>query len=67
MEPLEFAKQHIARIQQDMEQMHDRHAKLTRDMEKNYKLIEQETEEYYIEFIQKWRELAKSKIKHYRR
>lgn len=50
-----------------MEKMHEWHAKLIRDLDINYKLIEQETEEYYIEFLQKWRELAKSKIKQYRR
>ena len=38
-----------------------------REMDTNYKLIEQETQEYYIEFLQKWRELAKNKISQYRR
>lgn len=30
-----------------------------REMDENYKLIEQETQEYYIEFLQKWKEVAK--------
>lgn len=38
-----------------------------REMDTNYKLIEQETQDYYIEFLQKWRELAKNKISQYRR
>jgi hypothetical protein len=38
-----------------------------REMDSNYKLIEQETQDYYIEFLQKWRELARSKISQYKR
>ena len=34
-----------------MELMHERHAKLMRDMDINYKSIEQETQDYYIEFL----------------
>jgi hypothetical protein len=47
--------------------MHERHVNLMREMDTNYKLIEQETQDYYIEFLQKWRELAKNKISQYRR
>ena len=36
-------------------------------MDENYKLIEQETQEYYIEFLQKWKEVAKNKITQYRK
>ena len=60
--PLEFAKAHISRIEDDMTRMHERHVNLMKEMDTNYKLIEQETQEYYIEFLQKWRELAKTKI-----
>ena len=42
--------------------MHERHVKLMREMDENYKLIESETQEYYLEFLQKWKEVAKSKI-----
>ena len=65
--PIEFAKAHIARIEDDMKHMHERHVKLMREMDSNYKMIEKETQEYYVEFLQKWREVAKSKITHYRR
>ena len=65
--PLEFARQHIQRIEQDMKQMHERHVSLMREMDTNYKLIEQETQDYYVEFLQKWRELARSKISQYKR
>ena len=41
--PLEFAKDHIQRIEQDMKTMHERHVNLMREMDTNYKLIEQET------------------------
>ncbi len=47
--------------------MHERHVKLMREMDENYKLIEQETQEYYIEFLSKWKEVAKSKITQYRK
>jgi len=67
MVPIEFAKAHIARIEEDMKTMHERHVKLMREMDSNYKMIEKETQEYYVEFLQKWREVAKSKITQYRR
>lgn len=35
-------------------------------MDENYRLIEQETQEYYLEFLQKWKDVAKSKISQYR-
>ena len=41
--PIEFAKAHIAKIEQDMENMHERHVKLMREMDENYKMIEKET------------------------
>lgn len=47
--------------------MHERHVRLMREMDENYKMIEQETQEYYIEFLQKWKEVAKSKITQYRK
>ena len=49
--PVEFAKQHILKIEEDMKKMHERHVKLMREMDENYRLIEQETQEYYIEFL----------------
>lgn len=67
MVPIEFAKAHIAKIEDDMKHMHERHVKLMREMDSNYKMIEKETQEYYVEFLQKWREVAKSKITQYRR
>ena len=39
---------------------------LMREMDDNYRLIEQETQDYYIEFLHKWKELAKAKIRSYR-
>ena len=41
--PIQFAKEHIMKIEEDMKKMHDRHVKLMREMDENYKLIEQET------------------------
>lgn len=64
--PIQFAKEHIIKIEEDMKKMHERHVRLMREMDENYKLIEKETQEYYIEFLQKWKEVAKQKIKQYR-
>ena len=64
--PVEFAKQHILKVEEDMKKLHDRHIKLMREMDENYNLIEQETQDYYIEFLSKWKELARSKIANYR-
>lgn len=47
--------------------MHERHVDLMREMEDNYKMIEQETQDYYIEFLSKWKELARKKITQYRK
>ena len=41
--PVEFAKAHILAIEEDMKRMHERHVKLMREMDKNYKIIEKET------------------------
>ena len=49
--PIQFAKEHIIKIEEDMKKMHERHVKLMREMDENYKLIEKETQEYYIEFL----------------
>lgn len=38
--PIEFAKQHILKIEEDMKKMHERHVKLMREMDENYRLIE---------------------------
>ena len=64
---VEFAKAHKLKIEEDMKVIHERHVKLMREMDLNYKMIEQETQDYYIEFLQKWREVAKSKITQYRK
>lgn len=64
--PIKFAKEHIIKIEEDMKKMHERHVRLMREMDENYKMIEQETQEYYIEFLQKWKEVAKQKIHQYR-
>jgi hypothetical protein len=64
---IDFAKATIAKIEQDMENMHERHVKLMREMDSNYKMIEKETKEYYCEFLEKWREVAKNKITLYRK
>ena len=50
-----------------MENLHERHVVLLREMDSHYKMIEKETQEYYVEFLLKWRENAKNKITQYRR
>ena len=41
--PIQFAKEHIIKIEEDMKKMHERHVRLMREMDENYKLIEKET------------------------
>ena len=65
--PIQFAKEHIIKIEDDMKRMHERHVGLMKDMDENYKMIEKETQEYYIEFLGKWKEIAKQKIQQYRK
>lgn len=48
---VEFAKAHKLKIEEDMKVIHERHVKLMREMDLNYKMIEQETQDYYIEFL----------------
>ena len=50
-----------------MKRMHERHVNLMREMDNNYKEIEKETQDYFMEFLQKWRDVAKSKITQYRK
>ena len=38
--PIQFAKEHIIKIEEDMKKMHERHVRLMREMDENYKLIE---------------------------
>ena len=45
-----------------MQKMKQRFVKLMREMDTNSKLIEEETKEYYVEFLKKWREVAKQRI-----
>lgn len=60
--PIKFAKEHIVKIEADMQKMKQRFVKLMREMDQNSKLIEEETKEYYVEFLKKWREVAKQRI-----
>ena len=57
--PIKFAKDHIIKIEEDMQKMKGRFVKLMREMDSNSKMIEEETKEYFIEFFKKWREVAK--------
>lgn len=45
----------------------DRHSRLVGDLEKNYKTLETETEQYYSDILEKWKEVVKDKILRYRR
>ena len=40
---VEFAKALKLKIEEDMKNIHERHVKLMREMDQNYKMIEQET------------------------
>jgi hypothetical protein len=50
-----------------MKRMHERHVKLMKEMDSNYSAIEQETQEYFLEFLSKWKEITTSKIAQYKK
>lgn len=50
-----------------MKTIGDRHSRLVGDLEKNYKTLENETEQYYSDILEKWKEVVKEKILSYRR
>ena len=50
-----------------MKQIGDKHSNLIADLEKNNKTLENETEQYYDEILDKWREAVKEKLLKYRR
>ena len=50
-----------------MKMIGDRHSRLVGDLEKNYKTLENETEQYYSDILEKWKEVVKEKILRYRR
>eukprot|EP01022_Parablepharisma_sp_SALTPOND_P017260 TRINITY_DN2724_c3_g1_i1.p1 TRINITY_DN2724_c3_g1~~TRINITY_DN2724_c3_g1_i1.p1 ORF type:complete len:1407 (-),score=310.13 TRINITY_DN2724_c3_g1_i1:5409-9629(-) len=53
-------------MEEDMKKMHERHVKLMKEVDENYKLIEEETQDHFTEFLDKWKKLAKSKIDQYK-
>jgi len=53
-------------MEEDMKKMHERHVTLMKAMDENYKLIEEETQDHFTEFLDKWKKLAKNKIDQYK-
>ena len=49
-----------------MRNMNERYMKLMKDVDENYKLIEQETQEHFIDFLDKWKAVARNKIEQYK-
>jgi len=49
-----------------MRLMHERHVKLMKEMDVNYRLIEEEAQDHIKEFLDKWKFLTKNKIEQYR-
>jgi len=49
-----------------MKRTKEDYVKLMNIVDDNYKMIEEETQEHFEEFLEKWKELAKSKIKQYK-
>ena len=44
MIPVEFAKQHIRKIEEDMQKLHERHVKLIREIDEKQDLALQESD-----------------------
>lgn len=49
-----------------MKRMQDRNLKLMKDLNENYKRIEDETQEHFTDFLDKWKKIAKSKLDNYK-
>jgi hypothetical protein len=49
-----------------MKSVTDRHTKLISELENNYKSLEHETEQYYNDILEKWKEMVKEKVLKYR-
>eukprot|EP00831_Metopus_contortus_P035376 TRINITY_DN2816_c0_g1_i9.p2 TRINITY_DN2816_c0_g1~~TRINITY_DN2816_c0_g1_i9.p2 ORF type:complete len:783 (+),score=195.24 TRINITY_DN2816_c0_g1_i9:185-2533(+) len=64
--PVELAKNQIVKMETDMKKMHERHISLMKEVDTNYKLIEEETQLHFTEFLDKWKKLAKNKIDQYK-
>ena len=54
-------------MESDKYTMSERYRKLMKDVDENYKLIEQETQEHFIDFLDKWKAVARNKIEPTRR
>jgi hypothetical protein len=54
------------KVEDDLKKIHDRHVKLMREMDENYQLVEQQSNGYYAEFMGRWREAVKEKVRMYK-
>jgi len=65
-EALEYARGQIKNFDEEMKMIGKKHSTLVGEFEKNYKTIENETEQYYNEILEKWKEVVREKISRYR-
>jgi len=65
-EALEYARGQIRNFDEEMKMIGKKHSSLVGEFEKNYKTIENETEQYYNEILEKWKEVVREKILRYR-
>lgn len=49
-----------------MKNVSEKHSKLITDLETNYRNLENETEQYYNEILEKWKEVIKEKVFKYK-
>jgi RNA processing factor Prp31 len=49
-----------------MRHVSDKHSKLISDLENNYRSLETETEQYYNDILEKWKEVIKEKVYKYK-
>lgn len=61
-ESSELFKTQIRKLEKVISNLHRKHCKLLKEMDKNYEAIEEETHQRYMEFISKWKEQIKMKI-----
>eukprot|EP00743_Colponemidia_sp_Colp-15_P007120 GILK01007681.1.p1 GENE.GILK01007681.1~~GILK01007681.1.p1 ORF type:complete len:1501 (+),score=449.51 GILK01007681.1:100-4602(+) len=65
--PAELARQQIRQIVSEMDRMRQSHLEIIDEIERNYQIVEEETQTYYMDFLEKWKLKAKDQINEYKK
>eukprot|EP00742_Colponemidia_sp_Colp-10_P004447 GILJ01004747.1.p1 GENE.GILJ01004747.1~~GILJ01004747.1.p1 ORF type:complete len:1501 (-),score=367.80 GILJ01004747.1:144-4646(-) len=65
--PAELARQQIRQIVAEMDRMRESHLEIIDEIERNYQIVEEQTQSYYMDFLEKWKLKAKDQISEYKK